>query len=241
MKRIKYYQASTLTFLLLALGPSQAATGVHLFILSGQSNMAGLNPAESFTPAVEAAFGKERVVVVKDAVGGQPIRRWDKGWELGKDDNPKQIGDLYARLMSKVATATKGKKLASATFLWMQGERDAREKHGARYADSFKRLLDQVRTDLGSKDLNFVIGRLSDFDLENKKYPEWTVLRAVQVKLAEADPRGAWIDTDDLNDGKNRRGKAISNDLHMSGEGYKTMGQRFADQAIGLIKRHGGK
>ena len=241
MKRIKCCLASTLTFLFLAPGPSQAATGVHLFILSGQSNMAGLNPAESFPPAVEAAFGKERVIVVKDALGGQPIRRWDQGWELGKGDNPGQIGDLYARLMSKVAAATRGRKLASATFLWMQGERDAREEHGARYADSFKRLLDQVRTDLGYKDLNFVIGRLSDFDLEYKKYPEWSVLRAVQVKLAEADPRGAWIDTDDLNDGKNRRGKAISNGLHMSGEGYKTMGRRFAVQAIALIKRHGGK
>jgi arylsulfatase A-like enzyme len=38
----------------------------HLFILSGQSNMAGLNPEISFTPAVETAFGKDNVIVVKD-------------------------------------------------------------------------------------------------------------------------------------------------------------------------------
>ena len=31
----------------------------HLFILSGQSNMAGLDPSLSFTPAVEAKYGKE--------------------------------------------------------------------------------------------------------------------------------------------------------------------------------------
>ena len=34
-----------------------AGEGKHLFILSGQSNMAGLDPAVSFTPAVTAAFG----------------------------------------------------------------------------------------------------------------------------------------------------------------------------------------
>ena len=38
---------------------------VHLFILSGQSNMAGLNPDLSFTPRVEQHFGKDRVIVVK--------------------------------------------------------------------------------------------------------------------------------------------------------------------------------
>ena len=43
--------------------------GKHLFILSGQSNMDRLDPKVSFTPAVEAAFGKENVIVVKDSKG----------------------------------------------------------------------------------------------------------------------------------------------------------------------------
>lgn len=30
---------------------------VHVFILSGQSNMAGLDPARTFTPAVTKEFG----------------------------------------------------------------------------------------------------------------------------------------------------------------------------------------
>ncbi|MFT5125959.1 MAG: hypothetical protein ACI9TH_000781 [Kiritimatiellia bacterium] len=223
-------------FLLTSAVRVHAAEGRHLFILSGQSNMAGMNPDESFAPAVEKAFGKEHVIVVKDAVGGQPIRRWDKKWELGEGGNPEQIGDLYSRLMAKVTEATQGRKLASVTFVWMQGERDARESHGALYEASFKRLLDQLRTDLGRKDLNFVIGRLSDFDMENKIYPHWTQIRDVQVKLSSDVPRGAWIDCDDLNDGTNRKGKEIRNDLHMSVEGYKTMGQRFAAAAIQLIQ-----
>ena len=37
----------------------------HLFILSGQSNMAGHRPDEAFIPAVEKAFGKENVIVIR--------------------------------------------------------------------------------------------------------------------------------------------------------------------------------
>lgn len=33
--------------------------GKHLSILSGQSNMEGLKPEESFIPAIEAEFGKK--------------------------------------------------------------------------------------------------------------------------------------------------------------------------------------
>ncbi|MCA9137322.1 MAG: hypothetical protein KDB00_11205 [Planctomycetales bacterium] len=226
------------TVFLVSVAQSAHADGVHLFILSGQSNMAGLKPEESFTPTVEKKFGADHVIVVKDAVGGQPIRRWHKGWELGEGDNPKQIGDLYNRLMGKVNAAIVGKQVDSVTFLWMQGEKDAREKHGDVYAASFNALLDQLRSDLKRKDINFVIGRLSDFDMQNKTYPHWTKMREVLVELADSNPRGAWVDTDDLNDGTNRNGKEIKNDLHYSGKGYVEFGKRLADAAIGLIETH---
>ena len=77
-----------------------AADGKHLFILSGQSNMAGLKPDESFIPTVEKEFGKENVIVVKDAHGGQPIRRWHKKWKSAKGEAFKGAGDLYDRLIT---------------------------------------------------------------------------------------------------------------------------------------------
>ncbi|MCM8529005.1 MAG: sialate O-acetylesterase [Lentisphaeraceae bacterium] len=216
---------------------SLTANEKHLFILSGQSNMAGLKPEESFIPTVEKEFGKENVIVIKDAQGGQPIRRWFKEWKDALGKKPAKNGDLYDRLMTKVKPAVKDQKLSSVTFLWMQGERDAREKHGEVYKASFIGILEQLKADLGIKDINFVIGRLSDFDMENKKYPHWTKLREVQVALADESPRGAWVDTDDLNDGKNRKGKEIKDDLHYSADGYVTFGKRLAEKAIGLIKK----
>ncbi len=212
-------------------------TGKHLFILSGQSNMAGLRPDESFTPAVVAEFGANNVIVVKHAQGGQPIRRWYKQWKPANGDQPKATGDLYDRLMTKVNAATRGKSIATVTFVWMQGERDANERHGQVYLASLKGLLAQLSQDLKRQDIHCVIGRLSDFDLENKRYKHWTMVRKVQVEFAKAYPSGAWVDTDDLNDGTNRKGRKIKNDLHYSADGYKVLGTRFATQAIGLIKK----
>lgn len=48
--------------------------GRHLFILSGQSNMHRLDSTLSFAPAVEEAFGKDNVTVVKSARSGAAIR-----------------------------------------------------------------------------------------------------------------------------------------------------------------------
>jgi len=206
----------------------------HLFILSGQSNMQGHRPDEAFTPSVEKALGKDKVIVVQDALGGQPIHRWWKGWHDPQGKKPAQSGDLYDRLMGKVNPAIKGQKLASVSFVWMQGERDAKMGWGDLYEEALVGLHAQLAKDLGKnpKDMAFVIGRLSDFDLNNKTYRHWTKVRKAQVKVADSSPKFAWIDTDDLNDGKNRRGKDIKNDLHYSAEGYKTLGKRFAESCL---------
>ncbi|WP_269524505.1 sialate O-acetylesterase [Coraliomargarita parva] len=210
---------------------------VHLFILSGQSNMARFDPRPTFIPAVESAFGADQVVVVKDALGGQPIRRWYKDWLVAAGDTTTgPIGDLYDRLMAKVKPAVEGKELASVSFVWMQGERDAREKHASLYQEAFNGVLDQIRKDLQFQDLNIVVGRLSDFDMSNQRYADWTKLREIQMEIADSAEYGAWVDTDDLNDGVDAKGRAIHNDLHYSVEGYKIFGQRLADASIELIQ-----
>ena len=72
--------------------------------------------------------------------------------------------------------------------------------------------------------------------MSNQKYPHWTLVREQQVALAEQTPNCVWVDTDDLNDGKNRGGKSIKNDLQYSANGYVILGQRFADEAIRMIE-----
>ncbi|MCH7224895.1 sialate O-acetylesterase [Haloferula sp. A504] len=223
--------------LLCLLFPVLAHADSHLFILSGQSNMAGLDPAISFTPTVEKAFGAENVVVVKSAQGGQPIRRWYKEWKPAESPVPEgNLGDLYDKLMEAVEKAAGDREFDTVTFVWMQGERDAREGHGGVYGDSFKGLIGQLSKDLKRDDIHFVIGRLSDFDMEDQRYPHWTKVRDVQVAVAESSPRGAWVDTDDLNDKPAKGGEGTRNDLHYTKEGYRILGERFAEAAIKLIR-----
>ena len=210
--------------------------GFHLFILSGQSNMELLKPQESFLPIIKSKFGENNIIIAKYALGSQPIRKWYRDWKPIKGNEPKAEPYLYDSLMKKVYPAIKNKKPTSITFIWMQGERDAKTSRGEVYEQSLLGLYKQLCTDLGRDDVNFIIGRLSDFGMANSTHPHWTMIRDIQVKVAESNPRFDWINTDDLNDGFNRKGKAIQNDIHMSAEGYVMLGERFAKKAIQLIE-----
>lgn len=209
------------------------ATGKHLFILSGQSNMAGMDPKASFTPAVEKQFGKQQVIVVKHARGGQPIRRWYKQWQPSSGQpvsKPESRGDLYDALMTAVGKAIEGQEIRSVTFVWMQGERDAKTNEVAVYKDSLKGLVQQIRDDLKRDDVNVVIGKLGSGQLDGRAWSEnWAKLRNVQEEACSEDPRWMLIDCDDLEMKKDQ--------LHFTPEGYKGMGQRFADAAIKLISQ----
>lgn len=220
--------------LLILVGLTGLASGadvqkVHLFILSGQSNMAGLNPDLSFTPTVTEALAQDKVIVVKSAQGDQPIRGWFKQWKPAKGRTLAgnyQAGDLYDKLMSKVNPAIEGIKPDTITFVWMQGERDAKEMHGEVYAASMRGVIEQLRTDLKRPDMCAVIGRLSD--CMNGSKTHWDMVRAAQVEVAQTDPRVAWVDTDDLNGEKDG--------LHYSEEGYVELGKRFAQASLDLMK-----
>lgn len=214
----------------LSLTDAADAAGKHLFILSGQSNMAGLNPKASFTPAVEQEFSKENVIVVKSAKGGQPIRRWYKDWKSANGTPSKNNGDLYDTMMELVHAAIKGQEIASVTFVWMQGERDAKTKEYSVYGDSLKGLVKQIQDDLKRKDVNVVVGRLGKGQLEGKLWSkDWAALRKVQEDLCKADPQWEIVDCDDLEMRKDK--------LHFTAAGYKGMGARFAAKAIGLVKK----
>lgn len=210
----------------------------HLFLLSGQSNMRRMDPEISFIPAVAAEFGKKNVIIAKEAKGGQPIRRWYKKWEPLESDRSDEIGDLYAELMKKTKAATKNQKFATVTLVWMQGESDANKNNVGLYEESFNGLMTQIKEDLGIEELNFVIGRLSDCKMD---IPEWIQMRELQMRMADESENGGWVNTDDLNTGKDHKGNDIVDDIHYSVTGYKTLGKRFAEKAIELINNKGEK
>jgi hypothetical protein len=185
---------------------------------------------------VTEAFGKDKVIVVKDAHGGQSIRSWGKSnHEIPPPTSgrvPKVRGELYDRLMVKVKAAITGQTLETVTFVWMQGESDL---NNTAYDAYLKELLSQLEADLAFQKINVVIGRISDSGLDGKRSEGSLTIRRIQQEFAEAHPRGAWVDTDDLNDKKD--GEKTVNDLHYTKEGYVILGTRFAEKAIALVRK----
>jgi hypothetical protein len=210
------------------------AKALHLFILSGQSNMTP-TLGYSFSECVQATLGKEQVVVVRTGHPGNPLKNWVKDWSPPAgmtDEKSENNGILYDRLMDAVSRALKDRVPTTVTFVWMQGEADAGRSWGSVYEKSFLSLLDQIKTDLEIKRLNFVVGRINDYWLEK---PDGKLVREVLVRLGDEHANGAWIDTDDLNRGVNPWGGFSFEDGHYPPAGYVVMGQRMAKQACLLI------
>lgn len=206
---------------------------LRLFILSGQSNMAGMNAQVSYVPALEKALPDDELIIVKHSLSGEPIRMWYKGWTPvgGWESEKKRVasncGRIYDRLLEMVRAEIKDRRPDSMAFVWMQGEADAVDGQAQLYEQSLKGLIAQIRGDLQRPDMPVVIGRISDY----KTDAFWTQVREAQVKVAGADPQCAWVDTDDLNNGRNHKG----NGLHYDAEGYKVLGERFAAKTLQLL------
>jgi hypothetical protein len=215
---------------------TQAGAGtkgkVRLLILAGQSNMVYLDESKSLTPTIKKAFPEDEVIVVKYAQGGTPIRLWFKGWKApeGADEywtkDKERQGSLYDTLMEKVTKAIEGKTPDTVSFVWMQGERDAKGGVAASYEDGLRGLIRKVREDMKRDDVTIVIGRLRD---HRKNEKHWDTVRAIQEKVAKEDPRAAWVDTDTLN--------GPNNDLHYSKEGFVELGRLFAEETIKLLSK----
>jgi hypothetical protein len=238
-----------ITILSLALTTSVIAKAetdkpVHLFILSGQSNMAGMDPETGFMTEAKKLFKDEKVVYIKVAKGGQPICRWLEEWqdiakENGLDENHiKRIHkggkvEFYQPILDQYkGMLKKHPKFESVTFCWMQGERDANGGAHAAYKDALKQLISNLRRDLERPDMNIVIGRLSD---AGQKKESWGAMRKIQMEIVDEDPSGAWVDVDDLND-RMVKGKMQSVVHYNRPEGYVVLGQRFARQGYARIK-----
>jgi hypothetical protein len=211
------------------------ASGKHLFILSGQSNMR--EPMiGTFADTVKKALGSNQVIVTTYSLPSQPILGWYKKWTPpeGAKKPASLVGDIYDKLMVVVQKAVKGQRVKSVTFVWMQGEADAEAGYGSRYKESFLGVLDQLKADLNTKEINFVLGRINDHWVSSRGYVDGDLMRALHVKIGESDKQGAWINTDDLNTGVNPWGTYEIDGGHFPNPGYRVMGLRFARAACTL-------
>ncbi|MBT8037801.1 MAG: sialate O-acetylesterase [Verrucomicrobiae bacterium] len=190
----------------------------------------------SFRKCVEAVLGQDKVLVVSYAKPSQPIKNWYRKWQAPEGmeaPDPAKRGHTYDTLEKKLGKLIQGKRIASVTYIWMQGEADAGKGWGKVYKKSFLGVLDQLKAFLKIDSINFVVGRINEYWLDQ---PDGELMRKILVELGEDHPNGDWINTDDLNRGVNPWGGFSYEDGHFPPSGYRVMGQRFAKKACQLVQ-----
>jgi hypothetical protein len=186
-------------------------------------------------PPLNGEFSGDQFLVVRQPVTGQSIRQWYHLWvpAEGREFKPpgrqgRKPGDLYAALIESIEEATAGKPAPdTVTFLFMQGEADTKsDAQYLVYQKSLQGFLEQLRLDLKRPDMNFVLSRVSDAPA----FAEGgEAVRSAQAAVAEGDPRGGWVDTDDLNGDKDAPAFPEA--------AYEQIAERFAWKVAELIRK----
>jgi len=157
------------------------------------------------------------LMIFKCAVGGT---------DLANDWNKSNSGDfpLYKIMMEQLDTAfvrlnEAGIDFKIAGFFWMQGESDAADTYRANaYENNLRLFIQNIRTDLNSPELPFIIGRIGN--KMGAPLIHYEIVRTAQVHVAETDPFVEWIDTDDFS--------MVSDNLHYDSQGLIDLGERIA-------------
>lgn len=229
--------------------PVEAAPDdMQLFLLIGQSNMAGRGKVEAKDEATDPniwMLNKEmQWTLAKDpihfdkpgAAGVGPGHQFARTLAAKEPkaniglipaamggsslDEWKVGGKLYTNAVARAQEAMKHGKLRG--ILWHQGESDGKPEKIASYPQRFSTMIAQLRKDLNAPDVPVVIGELvysRDASAEfNKTIPA----------ISAAVPNSGWVSAEGLTD----RGDK----LHFSSEGARTLGERYAAKFLELDK-----
>lgn len=230
----------------------------HLYLLMGQSNMAGRGEIgeQDKTPhprvyvfttnktwelAVEPitrdrlkglgagpglAFGKAMaeknpgvvIGLVPCAVGGTPLSRWSKD------------GDLYSNAVVRAKAAMREGTLKG--ILWHQGENDSLQQSTAEtYEPRLVKMIGDVRSELDSPELPFVLGEIGEFLYTRKdptKTPFARIINDALTDIPNKVPRTACVKSAGLH----HKG----DEVHFDAASQHELGRRYADEMLRLLK-----
>ena len=167
----------------------------------------GAGPGVPFALAMLKADATEVIGLVPCAVGGTPLRRWEKD------------GDLYKRALEKAKLAAQSGVISGV--LWHQGESDSNKQSDAEtYQVRLSKMIKDLRQDLGRPDLPVVVGQIGMF-LVPDKYPFADTVRGALRKVAAEVPNVGYADSAGLGDKGDK--------LHFSAEAQGQFGARYAE------------
>lgn len=153
--------------------------------------------------------------LVACAVGGTPIERW-----VPVKEGEENFYTNAVRALKKTGCNVKG-------MFWCQGEGNPNSEI---YPSQLQSIRDDICRQLGLSELPTVVGQLSKLRSKGAFGAEasliWSRFREMQRKLPETLPRITTVSANDL---------SLDDTIHISTEGQKILGRRFADAMDHLI------
>jgi len=250
-KRFPVFLLSLLSVSLLQLSAAEpGATAVpekkafHLYLLLGQSNMAGRGVLDQESKVPHARVltldQNNQWVPATDPLHFQPKDAVGPGFSFGKamaEKDPSVTiglipcavggsplsrwvkgGPLYLAAVARAQEAMKSGELKG--ILWHQGESDSKkDEHASTYADRLTRMIEDLRTELGQPDLPFVGGELGPFLLETN-LPYWKKVNESLVTTLKKLPHCGVVSAEGLID--------KGDNLHFDTTSERELGRRYA-------------
>ena len=170
----------------------------------------GIGPGIPFAKAMLDSGDVTHIGLVPTAVGGSPLRRWEKG------------GDLYAAAMEKIKFAIQHGKIKGV--LWHQGESDSDKQSNAEtYGVRLIQMFQDLRADLGMPNLPIVVGEMGYF-LEPERFPFASHVREGLRNTADSLKCVGFVGSIGL--------EHKGDQLHFSAPSAIELGERFAKAMI---------
>jgi hypothetical protein len=174
---------------------------------------AGVGPALAFAGALLESNPGSAIGLVPCAVGGSPIKLWQKGAKLYEE--ALRRAKLAIQTASSVNARVRG-------ILWLQGEADAKPAELAVHEGKLLKLVDDLRADLDAPDLPFIactIGEMGDAS----KMADKMAMNQILLALPQKRPNTACVDARDLK-------THIGDSVHFDTAAQEEIGRRFAKQ-----------
>ncbi len=222
---------------------------MQLFLLIGQSNMAGrghvgpddriphprvfmLTKELAWVPAVDpihfdkperigAGLAKTFGTVVAEAAPSAVIGLIPAAFGGSALDEWAPGQPHYTNAITRAKEAMKRGRLAG--ILWHQGESDSAPARTATYADRFARMIAQLRADLGAENVPVIVGETGRFR------PDGAAINAVLATLPAHVPQCAFVPAEGLGD--------LGDQLHFDTAALHEFGRRYAKAWMELKSR----
>ena len=225
----------------------EAPKDIKLFLLIGQSNMAGRGKIEEQdkveNPNIFMLTKDLKWVVAKDPVHFDKPNAAGVGLcsefarDLHKAHPESKIGlipcamggspldkwqpgqNLYVNAVARAKEAMKNGRLAG--ILWHQGESDAKPDLVATYPARFQTMITQLRKDLGAEEVPLLIGEVIP------GHGNHDAVNVALAKCVEETPNAFLVSSADL--GKKQ--------LHYDSADYRALGKRYAEVFLKIGKK----